>query len=56
MSNSTSTEHSQEGPNGEDDALIGNLFDYNAFDTGSSGNYLSPSNEGYFQMLILKSR
>ena len=48
ISNSTSTEHSQEGPNGEDDALIGNLFDYNAFDTGSSGNYLSPSNEGYF--------
>lgn len=47
-SNSTSTEHSQEGPNGEDDALIGNLFDYNAFGTGSSGNYLSPSNEGYF--------
>ena len=46
--NSTSTEHSQEGPSGEDDALIGNLFDYNAFGTGSSGNYLSPSNEGYF--------
>ena len=48
QSNSTSTEHSQEGPNGEDDELIGNLFDYNAFGTGSSGNYLSPSNEGYF--------
>ena len=46
--NSTSTEHSQEGPNGEDDELIGNLFDYNAFGTGSSGNYSSPSNEGYF--------
>ena len=45
---STSTEHSQEGPNGEDDELIGNLFDYNAFGTGSSGNYSSPSNEGYF--------
>lgn len=46
--NSTSTEHSQEGPNGEDDGLIGNLFDYNAFGTGSSSNYLSPSNDGYF--------
>lgn len=46
--NSTSTEHSQEGPSGEDDGLIGNLFDYNAYGTGSSGNYLSPSNEGYF--------
>ena len=48
-SNSTSTEHSQEGPNGEDDELIGNLFEYNAFGTGSSSNnYLSPSNEGFF--------
>ena len=46
--NSTSTEHSQEGPSGEDEGFMGNLFEYNAFGTGSSGNYLSPSNEGYF--------
>lgn len=43
----SSTEHSQEIPNGDDEALIGNLFDYNTGGTGSS-NYLSPSNEGYF--------
>ena len=49
LTSSTSTEHSQEGPNGEDDELIGNLFDYNAFGTGSSSNHLSPpSSEGFF--------
>jgi len=49
--NSTSTEHSQEVPSYDDEGLIGNLFsDYNTGGTGSSSNYLSPSNdhEGYF--------
>ena len=45
LSNSTSTEHSQEGSIG--DPLIVNLFEYNAFDAGSRGNNM-PLNEGFF--------
>lgn len=46
ISSSASTEHSQEVPSIEDE-IIGNLFDYNNFGTGSS-NYLSPSTDGFF--------
>ena len=46
ISSSASTEHSQEAPSIEDE-IIGNLFDYNNFGTGSS-NYLSPSTDGFF--------
>ena len=45
LSNSTRTEHSQEGPIG--DPLIVNPFEYNAFDAGSRGNNM-PLNEGFF--------
>ena len=47
ISSSASTEHSQEVPSIEEDEIIGNLFDYNNFGTGSS-NYLSPSTDGFF--------
>jgi len=46
ISSSASTEHSQEVPSVEDE-IIGNLFDYHNYGTGSS-NYLSPSTDGFF--------
>jgi len=46
VSSSASTELSQEVP-GIEDEIIGNLFDYNNYGTGSS-NYLSPATDGFF--------